>query len=97
MKLARTAAIAAVCLSVGLLAGCSKSLDSTQVSDAIDSALTEQFEGDFTVTCPSDIPAEAGNTFMCDVSNATDGSTAQVQVTQNDAEGNVTWEVVSTG
>ncbi|MHB1163694.1 MAG: DUF4333 domain-containing protein [Candidatus Nanopelagicales bacterium] len=97
MKLARTAAIAAACLSVVLLAGCAKSLDSTQVSDAIDAALTEQFGGDFTVTCPSGIPAEAGNVFTCDVANAADGSTAQVQVTQDDAEGNVTWEVVSTG
>ncbi|MDP1876590.1 MAG: DUF4333 domain-containing protein [Actinomycetota bacterium] len=97
MKFARTAAIAAACLSVGLLAGCAKSLDSTQVSDAIDTSLTDQFEGDFTVTCPSDIPAEAGNVFTCDVSNATDGSTATVEVTQNDADGNVTWEVVSTG
>ncbi|MGH2684362.1 MAG: DUF4333 domain-containing protein [Actinomycetota bacterium] len=44
------------------------------------------------VSCPDDVPAEAGATFSCTVT-ADDGSTANVTVTQTDDEGSLTWEV----
>ncbi|MGH2724858.1 MAG: DUF4333 domain-containing protein [Actinomycetota bacterium] len=46
------------------------------------------------VDCPDDVELEAGNTFTCTVT-AEDGSTGQVDVTQQDDEGNVEWELRS--
>ena len=44
------------------------------------------------VSCPDDVPAEAGGTFNCTVT-ADDGSTANITVTQTDDEGSLRWEV----
>jgi hypothetical protein len=46
------------------------------------------------VDCPDDVQIQAGDTFTCTV-RAEDGSTAPVDVTQQDDEGNVTWEIRS--
>jgi hypothetical protein len=46
------------------------------------------------VDCPDDVQIQAGDTFTCTVT-AEDGSTAPVDVTQQDDEGNVTWEIRS--
>jgi hypothetical protein len=51
--------------------------------------------GSFTVTCPTNITAEKGGTFTCTVSDASDGSTATVTVTQQDDQGQFDWKVTA--
>lgn len=46
------------------------------------------------VDCPDDVDVEAGDKFTCTVT-AEDGSTAAVDVTQEDDEGNVRWQLRS--
>ncbi len=89
-------AIAALCASAALLAGCSgaSTLDNTKLTDGISSGLTEQLGGEWTVTCPEDQPLEQGYTFTCDVENA-EGTSGQIKVTEDDAEGNVSWETIT--
>lgn len=76
--------------AVGLLAGCSKSLDGSSLQTQIADGMASQAGGTWTVTCPSDIPMEKDATFTCDATN-TDGTTSTITVTQTDADGNVTW------
>lgn len=95
MKRGCTAALlGALAVTVGLLAACGSSLSQTDVQDKIQQGLTEQLGGEYTVTCPSDIPVQSGAAFTCDVTSA-DGGTAKVAVTQNDDQGNLFWEVVA--
>lgn len=94
MKLLRAGIIGALCLSTALLVGCSKTLNTDDVEGQISSGLTEQVGGEFTVDCPADPPAEAGGTFECTATSA-EGQTATITVTQDDAEGNLSWEVTA--
>lgn len=97
MKLGRTTALlGALCLTVGLLAACSNSLSQTDVQDKLKQGMTEQLGGEYTVTCPSDIPVSAGATFTCDATGA-DGSTGTISVTQDDDQGNLSWEYAAAG
>ena len=92
MKPGRIAALlGAVAVTAGLLTACSSSLDQADVQDKLQQGLTEQLGGDFTVTCPSDIPLAAESTFTCQTTGA-DGSTGTIVVTQNDDAGNISWE-----
>lgn len=87
----RTAAlIGAVVTTVGLLAACSSSLSQTDVQDK----LGQSIGGGATASCPSDIPVKAGGTFVCDITNA-DGTSGQITVTQDDDQGNMSWEQTS--
>jgi hypothetical protein len=48
------------------------------------------------VSCPDDVPAEAGRTFNCTATNP-DGTTLTLEVTQTDDQGHVTYEVAGAG
>jgi hypothetical protein len=48
------------------------------------------------VSCPDDVPAEAGRTFDCTATNA-DGTTMTIEVAQSDDQGHVTYKVVGAG
>jgi hypothetical protein len=48
------------------------------------------------VSCPDDVPAEAGRTFDCTATNP-DGTTLTIQVTQTDDQGRVTYKVLGAG
>ncbi len=92
MKYGRTAALlGALCLSVGLMTACSSSLSQSDVQDKLSQGMTDQLGGTYTVTCPSDIPISAGSTFTCDAVGD-DGSMGIITVTQDDDQGNLTWE-----
>ena len=92
MKPGRIAALlGAVFLSAGLIAACSSSLSQTDVQDKLKQGMSEQLGGDFTVNCPSDIPVSVGASFTCDTTGA-DGSTGTIAVTQDDDQGNLSWE-----
>jgi len=92
MKSGRVAALLSVAfLTAGLVAGCSNSLNQADVQSKLSQGMNEQLGGDFTVTCPSDIAVAAGATFTCSTSGA-DGSTGTIAVTQDDDQGNLSWE-----
>lgn len=87
----RLVAPVVVLAAAALLAGCSKSLDGSSIESQIADGLSSQAGGTWTVSCPSDIPAEQGATFTCTATGA-DGTTSTITVTQDDADGNVTWK-----
>ncbi len=78
---------------VAVLAGCSSSttLDSaklnTQIVDQINQVAPNSNP---TVSCPSDVKAEANATFTCTATVA--GQEMQLTVTQKDADGNVSYQ-----
>lgn len=78
-----------------MLSGCASppTLVSGDVEDQISEGLGEQVGGEFTVVCPSGMPAEAGTTFTCTVTDASDGSTVSVIVTESDDAGGFDWRV----
>ena len=63
------------------------------MEDQIASGLAEQVGGDFSVTCPTGIAAQAGTSFTCSVIDASDGSTVTVTVTETDDVGAFDWRV----
>lgn len=82
-------------VSIGVATGCSAppTLRSDDVQDQIAAGLVEQVGGDFTVTCPTGVPARAGTTFTCSVTDASDGSTIMVTVTEVNDAGGFDWRV----
>ena len=78
-----------------VLSGCTftRNLDTAELEAEIERGIAAQTGAQgVTVDCPEDVPLEAGNTFTCDAADAT-GQTVTVNVTQEDDEGNVRWEV----
>lgn len=86
---------AAMALVAVTLAACASSaaLQPADVEKVIATGLTEQVGGDFTVTCPSPLPAEAGYSFTCDVTDRTGGGALKVAVTEDDDTGTFSWRV----
>ncbi|UCF20416.1 MAG: DUF4333 domain-containing protein [Gemmatimonadota bacterium] len=90
----RSRSIAAAAAIVALLAGCQRSLDMDDVRSAISDGVLEQVGLAISeVDCPESIAMEAGASFECTAIPG-EGGKLMVQVTQNDDQGNVTWEVV---
>lgn len=79
-----------------LLTGCSTTIDVSKIETSVQDGLAEQVGGEWTVTCPDSMEVQAGLTTNCMATSAT-GETLDVNVTQNDDQGNVTWEVPETG
>lgn len=67
------------------------------MQDQIAAGLAEQVGGDFAVTCPTGVPALAGMTFTCSVTDASDGRTIMVTVTERDDAGGFDWRVQAPG
>ena len=87
--------VSAVSLAVwgGLACGRTQ-LDTEEAESAIKSGITSRTGVKIdSVSCPGDIEAEQGGTFRC-VAVASNGQRAQVEVTQRDDEGNVSWQLV---
>ena len=87
--------VVACAAMAGLLTACSSSaaLDPADVEQQIAEGLTEQVGGDFTVACPSEVPAEAGYAFSCTVTDHTAGGAVTVSVVEDDAVGAFSWRV----
>jgi hypothetical protein len=88
-------------LVAGLLAlaaaGCTKQLDTAGLEDQLKTDLQERLGRAVTsVDCPTDVDAKAGVTFRCTAAGG-DGSTTTIEVSQDDDQGHVTWEVVDAG
>lgn len=67
------------------------------MQDQIAAGLAEQVGGDFAVICPTGVPALAGTTFTCSVTDASDGHTIMVTVTERDDAGGFDWRVQAPG
>jgi hypothetical protein len=97
LKSPRAISVATLFLGAALLASCSttKTLNTTDVQDAISKGLTEQIGGTYSVTCPADVEAKSGATSTCDVKDTATGETATVTVTQTDDNGTFDWKVTA--
>ena len=92
----RLIAPAALAVAALALAGCSSSIDVADLETKVQDGLAEQVGGTWTVECPDSMEVQAGLTTNCAATSDT-GETIQVDITQDDDQGNVTWEVPSTG
>lgn len=92
----RLIAPAALALAALTLAGCSSSIDVADLETKVQDGLAEQVGGTWTVECPDSMEVQAGLTTNCMATSDT-GETVEVNITQDDDQGNVTWEVPSTG
>lgn len=68
-------------------------LDTAVVEQQIAEALSQSSGLTTTVTCPDEVTIAAGDTFTC-MATTDDGRTAQIEVIQDDDQGNVTWSPV---
>jgi type 1 fimbria pilin len=79
------------------LAGCRATINTEDLEGQIKQGVEAQTDVTVrSVECPEDVAPEAGATFEC-TATADDGSTATITVTQKDDQGNVDWEITSTG
>lgn len=91
-RLLAPAALAAA--TVLLLAGCSSTIDAASLETQVQDGLAEQVGGTWTVDCPDSMEIQAGLTAEC-LATKDDGQTLNVNVTQDDDQGNVTWKVIA--
>lgn len=76
--------------------GCTRNLDMNAVNASITKGVKEQTTLDVaSVKCPDTRELKQGDSFTCAVTPAMGGQ-LEVKVSQNDADGNVTWEVTKT-
>ncbi len=83
-----------VVLGVGMLGGCSaveQVRTPTLATDSLADSVQEVVGAPVTVTCPTDIPIEAGRVTECTVSDGT--LTKVLVVTQTDDQGGIDWEI----
>ncbi len=86
-----------IACTVAALSACSSGgLDIDKLESTLATELQTQLDLSAapTVTCPDDVPIEKDNVFNCTAT--LDGESADIQVTQTDDQGNVSWEVVQT-
>lgn len=67
-------------------------LDTTKLESQIGAELTTRIGDTIVVDCPKDQPVEKGYTFEC-VASDTSGTKRIVVITEDDDQGNVTWEL----
>jgi hypothetical protein len=91
----RTALVLAAA-SVLVLAGCSSSINVADLETQVQDGLAEQLGGTWTVECPDSMEIQAGLTTNCMATSDT-GESINVDITQDDDQGNVTWKVPATG
>jgi hypothetical protein len=77
------------------LSACGESmLDTGNIEDEIAPQLAQDTgTKDVEISCPDDVEAKKGEDFECDVT-APGGVESKVTVTQEDDDGNVSWELV---
>jgi hypothetical protein len=87
-------AVAGIAVAFLLSAISSRSLlDTSFVEQQIAESLSQSSGLTTTVTCPDEVTVAAGDTFTC-TATTDDGRTAQIEVTQDDDQGTVTWSAV---
>lgn len=93
----RARAIAGMLVMAGVVSGCAggSALRAADVESQIASGLADQVGGEFAVTCPVEIPAEAGYRFTCSAQDAAGGSPVSIEVVEDDDSGAFSWRVSS--
>jgi hypothetical protein len=92
----RTHAIVALCLAVAATA-CGPTLNEDELERQLRGELQTRFPGpDWEVSCPGGVAPEAGATFDC-TATAEDGRRLELEITQDDDDGRVTWRIVGVG
>lgn len=86
-----TRVVAALCLAV-VVAACGRPLDTDSVETQVATQMASQLGGEWTVECPDRVEPEEGHRFRCTAES--DGDGVEVLVTQEDAEGSLTWRIV---
>lgn len=90
--LARTARVAALAAAVLVAAGCTKTLDTSNLETTLATQLESQLGvSGLTVSCPNNVKVQADAAFQCTATGPAASFT--VTVTQKDDRGNVTWKV----
>src|SRR3954452_2877000 len=97
----RSTPVAAVAVSIALLAGCggsskSSTIDPSRVEKAIEVSVAEQSHRIAIVVCPTGIKRETGKTFIC-IATLAHGEKYPFKVTQRDDKGNVHYEQAAGG
>ena len=95
MRIRPAIVIGTLCLSAAMLGGCSTTttLDYQKLEDGIATGLAEQVGDEWTVTARRASPSRRARPSRAR-SPARDGTTVTITVTEDDEEGNVTWETV---
>jgi archaellum component FlaG (FlaF/FlaG flagellin family) len=90
--------VAIVAVAVAGACTRTRTLDASELNQRIATDMQAKKLADegVVVSCPDDVPAEAGRTFDCTGTNP-DGTTLTIQVTQTDDQGHVTYKVVGAG
>jgi hypothetical protein len=92
----RTHAIVALCLAVAATA-CGPTLNEDELEQQLRGELHSRFPSTtWDVACPSGVAPEAGATFEC-TATAEDGRRLELEITQDDDDGRVTWRIVGVG
>ena len=96
---ARRRGVLVLLVAVLALGACAstRSLDTTDVASQVEAALAQQVGGEFAVTCPTAVPAEAGAAFTCTATDERSGDEVAVQVVQEDDRGSFRWSIASPG
>lgn len=84
-------------LLAALAVACGPTLDAAGLEEQLSAELHDRFpDSTWQVSCPDDVQPEAGGTFTC---TATDdgGGSVDLEITQDDGEGRVTWRIVGAG
>ncbi len=70
--------------------GCSQTIDGSDVEREVAAGVDDLQSVEVEVSCPDDIEAEDGGTFTCTATDS-EGTEMDVNVVQQDADGNVEW------
>lgn len=73
-----------------LVTGCSQTLEGGDIEREVAAGVDDQQGVEVEVSCPDDIEAEDGGTFTCTATDS-EGTEWDVNVVQQDADGNVEW------
>lgn len=89
--MSRWALCAAAVLTV-LATGCSQTIDGSDIEREVAAGVDDLQGVEVEVSCPDDIETEDGGTFTCTATDS-EGTEEDVNVVQQDADGNVKWNM----
>jgi Domain of unknown function (DUF4333) len=93
MRLGLVARFAAAGVSLLLLVGCTKTLDTPKLESTLKADIERQAKVSIrSIACPRDVKPKKGDTFTCAIL-ASDGSKHHVKVSQTDDQGHVRYAV----
>jgi Domain of unknown function (DUF4333) len=88
--------IVGACALTIVAASCARSLDTQGLEQTLQDELSRRLGIQASVACPDDVEVQAGGTFTC-TATSSGGVVTQLQVTQDDEQGNVSWKVIGAG